>query len=184
MRSTLPCLGVLLLASCGPAPGRSATTPAVANEPTAAPVLTDPRMTAILEAHTRARAEHCAPPLRWSEELAARAQSWADHLAASGCGLVHSQSGLGENLAAGSSGAFSPERIVGLWYEEAALYDFARGGFSMETGHFTQLVWLSSTQLGCGIATCGGLDVWVCNYDPPGNYEGQYRQNVRPTSCR
>ena len=112
-------------------------------------------------------------------------KSWADHLAASGCGLVHSQSNLGENLASRLRQAPSrPSASSDFGTRRSALYDFARGGFSMETGHFTQLVWVNSTQLGCAMATCGGLDIWVCNYNPPGNYERQYRQNVLPTSCR
>ena len=29
-----------------------------------------------------------------------------------------------------------------------------------------------------------GNDIYVCNYDPPGNWEGQYRQEVLPASCK
>jgi hypothetical protein len=28
------------------------------------------------------------------------------------------------------------------------------------------------------------MDIWVCEYDPPGNVQGQYRQNVLPASCQ
>ena len=58
------------------------------------------------------------------------------------------------------------------------------GGFSMETGHFTQLVWKGTKSVGCGKATCNGLDIYVCNYDPAGNWERQYKQNVLPSSCK
>ena len=71
-----------------------------------------------------------------------------------------------------------------MWYAEVRGFDFRRGGFSMETGHFTQVVWAATERVGCGVAQCNGMDVWVCNYDPPGNLEGAYRDNVRPTSCR
>jgi hypothetical protein len=54
----------------------------------------------------------------------------------------------------------------------------------METGHFTQVVWRQTTQLGCGVSTCRGMDIWVCEYDPPGNVQGHYRQNVLPASCQ
>jgi hypothetical protein len=37
-----------------------------------------------------------------------------------------------------------------MWYGEIAKYDFRRGGFSMDTGHFTQVVWRSTTTIGCG----------------------------------
>jgi pathogenesis-related protein 1 len=184
-------ISVVLLASCGPGAARSSTpttsagaeeTPPVETGPAA--VTGDPRMAAIVDAHTTRRARHCAPPLEWSDALAQQAQSWADHLAASGCQLAHSQSAYGENLAAGTEGTLSPEDVVEMWYREVSGYRFRSGGFSMETGHFTQLVWVGSQHIGCGATTCGGLDVWVCNYDPPGNVEGQYRENVLPTSCR
>ena len=71
-----------------------------------------------------------------------------------------------------------------MWYAESTDYRYPNGGFSMSTGHFTQLVWAGSTSLGCAMARCNDLDVWVCNYDPPGNVDGEYEANVRPTSCR
>jgi hypothetical protein len=45
-------------------------------------------------------------------------------------------------------------------------------------------VWRGTTQLGCGMAQCGGNDIWVCNYDPPGNYQNEYKTNVLPTGCK
>ena len=48
------------------------------------------------------------------------------------------------------------------------------------TGHFSQVVWAASTQLGVGLATNRGKVVVVCNYDPPGNYRGRYKENVLP----
>jgi len=138
----------------------------------------------LLDAHNQLRARHCAPPLRWSRAVAEVAQRWADRLAGRGCPLEHSGGELGENLAAASSGALREPDVPRLWYSEVARYDFRRGGFSAQTGHFTQLVWRESARLGCGRAACPGLEVWVCNYDPPGNVEGQYAANVLPGRCR
>ncbi|HVV81651.1 MAG TPA: CAP family protein, partial [Kofleriaceae bacterium] len=137
----------------------------------------------LLAEHNRVRARHCAPPLAWSPRLAKIAQAWADHLRTHGCGFEHSQSDLGENLAAGTAGTLDAAGIVGMWADEEHGYDFARGGFSMETGHFTQVVWRATTEVGCGTATCNGMDLWVCNYDPPGNVDGAYRDNVQPPRC-
>lgn len=60
-------------------------------------------------------------------------------------------------------------------------------GFSEETGHFTQLVWQSTTSVGCGAVLCdndatGGVHGWylVCEYYPPGNVIGEFRGNVDP----
>jgi hypothetical protein len=139
---------------------------------------------ALVEAHNRARAKHCAPPLAWSKEVAASAQRWADTLRARGCGLGHSGGRYGENLAAGTAGTIDEGAAVALWYAEGQRYPFPRGGFSMKTGHFSQLVWRATTRLGCGRTECNGLEIWVCQYDPPGNVEGEYRENVLPASCR
>ena len=126
-----------------------------------------------------------APPLEWSDKLAKVAQSWAHELQKKGCVFGHSPGAkYGENLAAGTIGALDPESTVGMWYDEIKLYKFPNGGFSMETGHFTQLVWTTTTSVGCGQVQCKGNDIIVCNYDPPGNWEGQYKQHVLPASCK
>jgi uncharacterized protein YkwD len=137
-----------------------------------------------VEAHNQYRKEHCAPPLAWSDELARTAQAWADHLKKVGCAFEHSRTRYGENLAGGTSGALDAAGAVAMWYREVDSYDWKRGGFSMETGHFTQLVWAATRNVGCGMTTCKGLDIIVCNYDPPGNVEGGYRNNVQPKGCK
>ena len=204
---------VVVLAACGPMyaqPGGSpppsadpvaapatAPVPASAPAPAAAPVpASGPAPAAapaaaagtiaqrFVAAHNRARATHCARPLTWSTKLAGAAQKWADTLKAKGCVFGHSGGAYGENLAAGTEGVLDPEATVAMWYDEIKHYKFPDGGFSMQTGHFTQLVWRATTQVGCGHAQCKGNDIWVCEYDPPGNYDGEYRQNVLPAGCK
>lgn len=144
-----------------------------------------PNAQTFITEHNRYRAQHCATPLTWSLRLAADAQAWADTLKAKGCVFGHSGGKHGENLAAGTTGALPPEEVVRMWYEEVKLYDFGKPtGFSMETGHFTQVVWTDTTEVGCGMAQCKGNDIWVCQYERPGNWEGQFRQKVLPTSCK
>lgn len=46
------------------------------------------------------------------------------------------------------------------------MYDYANGDFSESTGHATQMLWKSSTALGCGYAE--GCKLLVCRYSPPG----------------
>jgi len=138
-----------------------------------------------VDAHNGYRAKHCAPPLTWSKQLADVAQKWANTLRDKGCVFGHSPGAkYGENLAAGTVGALDPESTVAMWYDEIKLYKFPNGGFSMQTGHFTQVVWRSTKQVGCGHVTCNNNDIYVCNYDPPGNWEGKYRQEVLPASCK
>lgn len=176
-------------APSGPPPGM---TPAAAGAPDPAPIpagsapapaALPEEAQALLALHDRARAAHCAPPLAWDERLAAVAQRWADHLRDDGCGFEHSRTRYGENLAMGTTGALDAETIVGMWYGEVSAYDFRHGGFGMDTGHFTQLVWRATERLGCGRATCRGMDIVVCNYDPPGNVETEFAENVLPASC-
>jgi uncharacterized protein YkwD len=166
---------------------QQASSPAGARSPSA-PVGHQPAGHSVAErfvaAHASARAKHCAGPLTWSPKLATYAQKWADTLKSKGCVFGHSGGRYGENLAAGTEGVLDPEATVAMWYDEVKQYRFPDGGFSMKTGHFTQLVWRTTSQVGCGHAQCNGNDIWVCEYDPPGNYDGEYRANVLPTGCR
>ena len=194
---------VIVLAACGPMYKQPAPTsgppgaraepmrapdpvggtvdPAPAPTPAAAPNGVAEQFVA---AHNRVRAKHCAGPLTWSSKLASYAQHWADTLKAKGCAFGHSGGSYGENLADGTEGVLDPEATVAMWYDEIKLYKFPDGGFSMQTGHFTQLVWTDTKQVGCGHVECKGNDIYVCNYDPPGNYDGEYATHVLPTSCK
>jgi len=161
--------------------------PPAADAPKPAPggAKLDPTAQAFIDAHNAYRAKHCAPPLSWSPTLAQVAQSWANEMKRRKCAFEHSGSQkYGENLAGGTAGALDPQATVDMWYEEVAKYKFPSGGFSMDTGHFTQVVWTTTTQVGCGWVTCGQMDLIVCNYDPPGNWEGQYADHVLPKSCK
>lgn len=164
------------------------TRPTAAATPAKAPAKEDSAdafAKAFVDAHNAARAKHCAPPLTWSPKIAKVAQAWANKLKAKGCVFGHSGNpNYGENLGAGSIGALDPESTVAMWYDEIKLYKFPNGGFSMQTGHFTQLVWTDTRQVGCGHVECNGNDIYVCNYDPPGNYDGEYATHVLPKSCK
>ncbi len=163
---------------------------APAPQPAAAQVSDPPRQPGgsvaqrFVDAHNKVRAQHCAAPLTWSSTLAAVAQKWADSLRDQGCKFGHSGGQYGENLAAGTEGVLDPEATVAMWYDEIKQYKFPDGGFSMQTGHFTQVVWRGTKQVGCGHSTCKGNDIWVCEYDPPGNWDGEYRANVLPKGCK
>lgn len=141
-----------------------------------------PELAGITEAHNEVRrsidAEPPLPPLEWSCEVAAVAQAYADELASRGCPLEHSKNKYGENLYWASGGNPTAESAVAAWASEGQCYSYAtfpegcRGG-CQSCGHYTQLIWRNSSKLGCGKASCGREQVWVCNYDPPGNFLGQ-----------
>ncbi|MBD1871420.1 SCP-like extracellular [Oculatella sp. FACHB-28] len=135
----------------------------------------------ILEAHNKYRAEVNVAPLTWSDTLASNAQEWANHLASLGGNtLQHSpNSGEGENLWLGTSGAFTYTQMVDMWGEEKQYFvdgtfpDVSSTGNWFDVGHYTQMVWGDTTEVGCAIANAGGNDILVCRYNPPGNYLGQ-----------
>lgn len=38
-----------------------------------------------------------------------------------------------------------------------------------------QMVWNTSTEVGCGFTACDtGMNMWACEYYPPGNIMGSY----------
>ena len=125
-----------------------------------------------LSAHNALRAKHGVPALSWSGKLAGVAQDYANK-----CVFEHNNTGYGENLAQSSSPNVSA--MINDWYSEISAYDFA-SGTGNGTGHFTQVVWKSTTQVGCGIAQCSDGAILVCNYSPAGNMQGAFVENVPP----
>ena len=134
------------------------------------------------------------PDLTWSDDLATYASEWAESLAMRCNGISHrTQNSYGENIAMRGSSRltveFSPAEAVEGWAAEAECWDFGtiNGSESCSAscvgalnssgcGHYTQLVWRDTQNVGCGYATCTDgfeYEIWVCNYDPPGNFIGR-----------
>jgi uncharacterized protein YkwD len=137
----------------------------------------DPRSTAeLLAAHNAYRASLGLPPLRWSNRLAVNAQRWAVHLAEIGQ-LEHS--GSGQNLAMAASGTQSLTQLVDLWGSERAYFTngyfpaISTTGNWVNVGHYSQMIWRTTTEVGCGFVENYGRDVLVCDYNPPGNVMGE-----------
>jgi len=137
-----------------------------------------------LAAHNKYRADHHAPSLQWSDEAAAKAQSWAEMLAKSKTLKHGDHEGMGQNIAnkMSSSGScdMTGQQATDMWYKEVEKYNFKKPGFTSGIGHFTQVVWKSCTHVGAGKASNGGYCVVVANYKPPGNMntKEQFEQNV------
>jgi pathogenesis-related protein 1 len=189
---------------------RQTTKPVIASSAAHPTPATNPsRLTAaevreLVAFHDAARLEVGVGPVEWSPDVAAFAQQWADHIAATGkfehrpyaslpaaegapqppasdSGTELPKQIYGENLAISNAPNYTPTDGARGWYAEKKDYEPGTSipkDFSMfKAGHYTQLVWSKTKKIGAGKAVVqtgdfAGWTVIVCNYDPPGNWEG------------
>jgi pathogenesis-related protein 1 len=127
----------------------------------------------MLAAHNAVRAKVGVPPLEWSDSLARYAAEWAEKLVRTGEFRHRDQNKYGENLFTITGGAAAPRSVVRNWASEARNYDYRANRCRGVCGHYTQIVWRDTQRVGCAVARGRGREVWVCNYDPPGNWRGE-----------
>lgn len=133
----------------------------------------------LLNAHNSYRSQVGAPPLTWSDNLANQAKEWANHLSSTGKFEHSSGTQQGENLWKGTSNHFSYTQMVDRWGDEKKNFNggvspnFSHTGNFGDVGHYTQMVWKNTTQVGCAVVDGNGNAVLVCRYDPSGNVAGQ-----------
>lgn len=135
----------------------------------------------LLAAHNRERALVGAPPLQWDQNLADHAASYGPALA-SMRRLIHSpregRPGERENLAMAYHATLSAEQLVGIWVNEKRLLRpglfpaVSRTGQWEDVAHYTQMVWPTTTRVGCAIFVAD-WDYLICRYSPPGNIDGK-----------
>lgn len=149
----------------------------------------------ILDQHNNHRANHSASALLWDDKLAKIAQDIG-----SSCVYAHDTEsgggGYGQNIGAGASPDSVPALITNEMYNNEIGFfpqPFGQSAPDMSQfekwGHFSQIVWKSTTGVGCATVDCSGsglantgsgVSPWftVCNYSPPGNFAGQYGENI------
>ena len=93
------------------------------------------------------------------------------------CQLDHTvDNKYGENLFGGSGTTYTALFASQDWYSEKQKYTYGilTDANWYATGHYTQMVWKNTAQVGIGQANCaGGGSVIAAEYYPPGNYMGE-----------
>ncbi|NXP12402.1 CRIS2 protein, partial [Thinocorus orbignyianus] len=129
----------------------------------------------------------------WSPSAAKNAQNWANQ-----CSLSHSPVSMrtttvpcGENLFM-STAPFTWSDAIQSWYDEQKDFKYGTGAKTegAVVGHYTQVVWYNSDQIGCGMAYCPKNTYkyfYVCQYCPAGNNAVQiatpYRSGPKCADC-
>lgn len=137
----------------------------------------------IVDKHNALR-RRVSPPARnmlrmeWSPQAAVNAQNWANQ-----CSLSHSPPNqreigqpCGENLYM-STAPSSWSDSIQAWFDEEKDFKYGSGATTANAviGHYTQLVWYNSYQVGCAVAYCPERTFkyfYVCYYCPAGNIIG------------
>jgi hypothetical protein len=74
---------------------------------------------------------------------------------------------------------WSPEQMVGSFLSERGAFrpgrfpDVSDTGDWSDVGHYTQVIWPETRDVGCALAEAGRQEVMVCRYWPAGNVDGQ-----------
>jgi uncharacterized protein YkwD len=133
----------------------------------------------LLTLHNQYRAEVGTAPLQWDASLQASAQQWADQMLATGSRDHDAsiQGQIGENLYWDASSA-TGQPAAKLEAASAPRSWYGEKGYL--GGHYTQMVWKDTTNVGCGVAAKSerqgdmenNTQVVVCRYSPPGNTGG------------
>ncbi len=150
---------------------RTTTAPAPAGKCSGSDLTVD-EINQALAVHNFERAAYNVAPLKWDCKLAAMAQEWADRGV-----FEHRDTPYGENLFVSARTDLTMNPMIDMWLAEKAFWNNKAGSCATGKvcGHFTQIVWKSTTRIGCGVnrkASGNWKLLLVCNYDPAGNKGG------------
>ncbi|MBN3297902.1 CL18A protein, partial [Amia calva] len=143
--------------------------------------------TAALHDRLRSRVSPMAANMQkmeWSEKLALLAQEKAVSCPLDSAQDLGHSGHIGWNIHSSAPGSASIAEVINTWFQENQNYDYL-SGYCAENStchHYTQLVWATSSRVGCAQHACqrGGLwqEVFVCAYSPGGNWEVNGRMVV------
>ena len=136
----------------------------------------------MMVAHNEARRRYGSASLTWNDALARDALVYAHTLAQSGRFEHDPQTGRrprqGENLWTGTRSAYRYAEMIGHLVDERRFFrpgrfpGVSRTGQWSHVGHYTQIVWPTTRQVGCATASNRSSDYLVCRYSPAGNVVG------------
>ena len=151
------------------------------------------------KAHNDLRKKYHSPPLTYSDTLAKAAAKWAKKLESRGCRLSHSYGETGENLYWASPRIFiktdsdnnktripslqniTDKQVVQSWYDEVKWFNYDTNSCQKGKicGHYTQVIWNTTKELGCAAVSCDDFSqAWICEYSPPGNVNIRQRDGT------
>ena len=136
----------------------------------------------ILKKHNEIRKTHGSPELTLNIVLNNMAQNYAKQILDSKGRKAfpintYNDSAVGENVIISSKK--EPNEIFEKWYNEKNLYDFSLNKFQKGTGHFTQIVWKTTKEVGFGLEADDKNNICcVALYYPGGNVIGEFSSNV------
>jgi uncharacterized protein YkwD len=206
------------IAPGSPIPHRSPNSPnSPPGAPPSSPTALSQEMQTLLDLQNKYRAQTNPPTsaLTWDSGLEQKAQSWASYLSSRGCSpqtrpdphpdtsnpaeagylCPPGQSScseadtIGQNIARFQGDKGSAEGCIQGWIIDECKNYYNVPGPGENKGHFSQIMWASTTKVGCANLMCAdGTTVWVCDYSPAGNviYNGsssEFTKNVRPITC-
>ncbi|XP_064079224.1 uncharacterized protein LOC135196370 isoform X2 [Macrobrachium nipponense] len=136
-----------------------------------------------LKAHNNYRKKHGVPALKLNKELSKFAKEWAQTIAKKNVLQHRDNNKYGENIycawSSNPNHKIKGSEAVESWYSEIKDYTFGKEPFDLRAGHFTQVVWQDSKELGVGYARSPTGKIFVvANYNPAGNFVGSFATKV------
>mmetsp|Transcript_7078 Transcript_7078/g.17100 ORF Transcript_7078/g.17100 Transcript_7078/m.17100 type:complete len:333 (-) Transcript_7078:7-1005(-) len=157
-----------------------------------------------LRAHNVVRANGGLPSVAWNSALQSLAETHLDKMITGGCYIEHSDVDerldaagfeyVGENLYKVEGMVPTGVDVVDAWYAELSDYTYGVvGDYCVKEkcedrsdppcilGHFTQVMWSSTTDIGCALRKCdagagkagAATYISICQYGPGGNIVGE-----------
>ena len=145
-------------------------------------ILEDYIMRALIK-HNEFRNKHNIAELQNNPQLNEIAQECAENLHNKNNNKnylvnIYNNSFLGQNVII--SKKMSPEDICLKWYNEGANYDYKSYKYQKGKGHFTQIIWKKTKEVGFGFYIDNeNIFYGVAVYYPGGNILGEYEENIQ-----